>query len=91
MGRTGGTDGGGPHVGHFVPWSGGCPSIGRAGGVIPLHARHAIQIAVGSASGIRVRAGEREAWAGRGGAIIPSGRPHALAPTRVPPGAAACA
>jgi AraC-like DNA-binding protein len=75
------------HVGHFVPWNGGCLLIGRAGGVIPVHAHYAIQIAFGAAPGIRFRTGEHEAWTEYGGAIIPSRQPHAMDATQVHPNA----
>jgi AraC family transcriptional regulator len=75
------------HVGHFVPWNGGCLLIGRAGGVIPVHAHYAIQIAFGAAPGIRFRTGEHEAWTEYGGAIIPSRQPHAMDATHVHPSA----
>jgi AraC-like DNA-binding protein len=76
-----------PHVGHFVPWDGGCLLIGRAAGVIPVHAHYAIQIAFGSAPGIRFRTTEQEVWAEYGGAIVPSRQPHAMDAAEVHPSA----
>ncbi len=76
-----------PHVGHFVPWDGGCLLIGRVGGVIPVHAHYAIQIAFGSSPGIGFRASECDAWTEYGGAVIPSRQPHAMDATRVAPSA----
>ena len=73
------------HVGHFVPWDGGCLLIGRAGGVIPVHAHYAIQIAFGSAPGIAFRASDDDAWTAYDGALIPSRQPHAMDATRVAP------
>jgi AraC-like DNA-binding protein len=73
-----------PHVGHFVPWTGGCLLIGRSGGVIPVHAHYAIQIAFGSVPGIRFRAAEQDAWTAYAGAMIPSRQPHAMDATHVP-------
>jgi AraC family transcriptional regulator len=75
------------HVGHFVPWEGGCLLIGRAGGVIPVHAHYAIQIAFGAEPGIRFRTGEQEPWTAYAGAIVPSRQPHAMDATHVPPNA----
>jgi AraC-like DNA-binding protein len=78
---------GGPYVGHFVPWDGGCLFIGRGSAVIPVHAHYAIQIAFGRAPGIRFRTDAREAWTEYAGAIIPSRQPHAMDATRVFPNA----
>jgi AraC-like DNA-binding protein len=76
-----------PHVGHFVPWNGGCLLIGRAGRVIPTHAHYAIQIAFGTTAGIRFRTTEADAWTEYVGAIIPSRQPHAMDATHVQPNA----
>jgi AraC-like DNA-binding protein len=70
--------------GHFVTWDGGCLMIGRATGIVPVHAHYAIQIAFGSEPGIRFRSSEREAWTEYGGAIIPSRQPHSMDATVVP-------
>ena len=72
-----------PARGHFVSWNGGCLVIGRAGGLVPVHAHYAIQIAFGSEPGIRFRASEREEWTEYGGVIIPSRQPHAMDATVV--------
>jgi AraC-like DNA-binding protein len=69
--------------GHFVPWDGGCLFIGRATGVVPVHAHYAIQIAFGAEPGIRFRTGEREEWTEYTGAIIPSRQPHSMDVSRV--------
>jgi AraC-like DNA-binding protein len=74
-----------PHVGHFVPWDGGCLLIGLVGAVIPVHAHYAIQIAFGSAPGIGFRASDDDAWTEYDGALIPSRQPHAMDATRVAP------
>jgi AraC-like DNA-binding protein len=71
-------------VGHFVSWDGGCLVIGRALGVVPVHAHYAIQIAFGSEPGIRFRASEREDWTEYGGAIIASRQPHTMDALPVP-------
>jgi AraC-like DNA-binding protein/GNAT superfamily N-acetyltransferase len=75
------------HVGRFVPWNGGCLLVGRAGGVIPVHAHYAIQIAFGAAPGIRFRGDDGEAWAEYAGAVIASRQPHAMDATHVRPNA----
>lgn len=72
-----------PSRGHFVSWNGGCLVIGRAGGVVPVHAHYAIQIAFGSEPGIRFRASEGAEWTEYGGVIIPSRQPHAMDATVV--------
>src|SRR5947207_12932092 len=72
-----------PARGHFVSWNGGCLFIGRAGGLIGVHAHYAIQVAFGSAPGIRFRANEREEWGEYSGVIIPSRQPHAMDATVV--------
>jgi AraC family transcriptional regulator len=69
---------------HFVPWDGGCLFIGRDGGLVPVHAHYAIQIAFGAEPGIRFRTSEREPWTDYAGAIIPSRQPHTMDVTRVP-------
>jgi AraC-like DNA-binding protein len=80
-----GVVGGGRYVGHFVPWDGGCLFAGRAGGLVPVHAHYAIQIAFGATPGIRFRTSEREEWTEYAGAIIPSRQPHAMDALRVQP------
>lgn len=79
--------GSGRYVGHFVAWDGGCLFIGRDGGTVPVHAHYAIQIAFGSAPGIRFRTGERDAWVEYAGAIVASRQPHAMDATHVHPNA----
>jgi AraC-like DNA-binding protein len=69
---------------HFVAWDGGCLFIGRSGGIVPVHAHYAIQIAFGPEPGIRFRAGEHDAWREYAGAIIPSRHPHAMDVTQLP-------
>jgi AraC family transcriptional regulator len=79
--------GGASYHGHFVPWDGGCLLIGHGGGVVPIHAHYAIQIAFGSTAGIRFRTGESEPWTEYGGAIIASRQPHSMDATHVSPNA----
>jgi AraC-like DNA-binding protein len=76
----------GTGIGHFVSWDGGCLMVGRATGVVPVHAHYAIQIAFGSQPGIRFRSndGAADAWTEYGGAIIPSRQPHTMDATVVP-------
>ena len=69
-------------TGNFVGWDGGCLFIGT-GGVVPVHAHYAIQIAFGSECGIRFRTSEREEWTAYCGAIIPTRQPHSMDVTRV--------
>lgn len=71
-------------VGHFVPWDGGCMLIGHGGGIVPVHAHYAIQIALGDAPGIAFRGSDAEAWTTYGGAMIPSRQPHSMDATRPP-------
>ena len=80
-----GIGGAGTYVGHFVSWDDGCLLIGRGGGIVPVHAHYAIQIAFGAVPGIRFRANERDAWTAYDGAIIPSRQPHAMDATHVQP------
>ena len=68
---------------HFVAWDGGCLFIGRRGGIVPVHAHYAIQIAFGAEPGIRFRAGASETWTEYAGAVIPSRHPHTMDVTRV--------
>jgi AraC-like DNA-binding protein len=49
-----------------------------------MHAHYAIQIAFGSAKGIRFRSSEREDWTEYAGAIIASRQPHSMDATVVP-------
>jgi AraC-like DNA-binding protein len=68
---------------HFVAWDGGCLFVGRHGGLVPVHAHYAIQIAFGAEPGIRFRPSERDDWTEYAGAIIPSRQPHSMDVTRV--------
>jgi AraC family transcriptional regulator len=69
--------------GNFVTWDRGCFFIG-AGGIVPVHAHYAIQIAFGSERGIRFRTSESEPWTEYEGAVIPSRQPHSMDVTGVP-------
>ena len=64
--------------GAFVSWDGGCLFIGSGGGLVPVHAHYAIQVAFGTAPGIRFRADERDDWREFAGAVIASQQPHAM-------------
>src|SRR5688500_18196333 len=64
--------------GQFVSWDGGCLLIGKKGGVVPIHAHYAIQVAFGPEPGIRFRLSDTEAWTEYGGAVIPSRLPRSL-------------
>lgn len=71
-------------LGQFVAWDGGCLFIGVRGGVVPLHSHYAIQVAFGSAAGIRFRADDRDEWTEYGGAMVPSRQPHSMDATSLP-------
>lgn len=70
-------------AGQFISWSGGCLFIGQGGGIVPLHAHYAIQIAFGAEHGIGFRTSERDDWTRYGGAMIPSRQPHGMDATQV--------
>ena len=74
-----------PYFGNFVHWDDGCMLIGRGGGIVPVHAHYAHQIAFGSISGIRFRGSESEEWTEYPGAIIPSRQPHSMDVRHVQP------
>ena len=69
--------------GQFVSWDGGCLFIGRAGGIVGLHAHYAIQVAFGSEFGIRFRPNDGDPWTDYDGVIIPSRQPHSMDATTV--------
>lgn len=69
--------------GQFVSWDGGCLFIGRAGGIVGLHAHYAIQVAFGAEFGIRFRPSDRDGWTDYEGVIIPSRQPHSMDATTV--------
>ena len=72
-------------IGQFISWDGGCLLIGHSGGVVPLHAHYAIQVAFGAEAGIRFRARDGDPWIEYAAAIIPSRQPHSMDATRVAP------
>jgi AraC-like DNA-binding protein len=77
----------GPYVAHFLSWDGGCVILAQAGGIVPVHAHYAIQIAFGAEQGIGFRTSDRDEWTEYAGAIIPSRQPHSMDATRVLPNA----
>jgi AraC-like DNA-binding protein len=77
----------GPYRVHFVSWDGGCVFLAQAGGIVPVHAHYAIQIAFGAEHGIGFRTSDRDEWTEYAGAIIPSRQPHSMDATRVLPNA----
>lgn len=77
----------GTYIGHYVPFDGGCLLIGHGGGVVPVHAHYAIQIAFGSQPGIRFRSNDADPWTTYDGAIIASRQPHSMDATQVQPNA----
>lgn len=71
-------------AGDFMAWDGGCLLLGRALAVAPLHAHYAIQLAFGSAPGIRFRPTNAAAWAEYEAVVISSRQPHTMDATAVP-------
>jgi len=74
-------------TGHFVSWDGGAMFISHATQVTPLHSHYAMQVAFGSAQGIRFRGDDREGWTEYEGVVIASRQPHAMDASHVPFGA----
>jgi len=71
-------------AGDFMAWDGGCLLLGRALAVAPLHAHYAIQVAFGSAPGIRFRPNIETAWTEYESVVISSRQPHTMDATVVP-------
>ena len=69
---------------HFVSWDGGCLFLTRGGGLAPVHAHYAIQIAFCAEPGIRFRAGDHEPWTSYDGVVIASRQPHTMDATASP-------
>jgi AraC-like DNA-binding protein len=69
-------------VGDFIGWDGACLLIGKAVGVVPKHAHHAIQIAFPYAGPLFFRGGDEGEWRDFPLAIIPSRQPHSMDATR---------
>lgn len=65
-------------IGDFIGWEGGCLLIGKALGVVPIHAHQAIQIVFGYAGPLRLRGRDQDAWTPYSIGIIPSRQPHAM-------------
>jgi AraC-like DNA-binding protein len=63
---------------HFVSWDGGCLFLTRGGGLAPVHAHYAIQIAFCDVPGIRFRASDRDPWTSYDGVVIASRQPHTM-------------
>jgi AraC family transcriptional regulator len=74
-------------IGEFISWDGGCLLIGHSGGVVPLHAHYAIQVAFGVEPGIRFRARDGDPWTEYAAALVPSRQPHSMDATHVAPNA----
>ncbi len=64
--------------GDFLAWSGGCALIGEGSGAIALHSHYAIQLSIGSPSGLRVRFGRNGPWQPCSGALVPSRAVHSI-------------
>lgn len=52
-------------------WEGGWIGVGQAGGVVPPHAHHAVQISLGLDGPLRLRAGDGDWETHRGGIVLP--------------------
>lgn len=76
MGAMGGPAG--AATAHLVSWEGACLFIGDGGGVVPLHAHYAIQVAFGGHGALGFRSGDDEPWTAYDAAIIPSRQPHGM-------------
>ena len=68
-------------ISQFQMWNGGCLFIGFDASPVPLHAHHAMQIALGNERPVGLRDGSGEGWTEYQGAIVPSHRPHAFDPS----------
>lgn len=55
----------------WILWDGGFLALGRSSGVVPPHAHHAIQIAIGVDGDVRVRGGDGAWRTGRGVIVRP--------------------
>lgn len=66
--------------GDFVAWTGVCGFIGEGGGGAPIspHSHYAIQLALGTPSGLRVQFGRRGEWQSCAAALVPSGATHSI-------------
>ncbi|NUO65565.1 MAG: helix-turn-helix transcriptional regulator [Gemmatimonadaceae bacterium] len=62
----------------FVSWDGGCLFVSRGGGLVPVHAHYAIQLAFGSEHGLAFRPSENAEWTSYDGALIASRQPHSM-------------
>jgi AraC family transcriptional regulator len=70
----------GRYRGDFVAWSGVCGFIGEGGGGAPIapHSHYAIQLAIGSPSGLRVQLGRHGEWQSCVAALVPSRATHTI-------------
>lgn len=59
-----------PWVPRWYLWDGGYLAIGSAGGVVPSHAHHAIQITLGIDAAVRFRSGDDAEWRTMRGAMV---------------------
>jgi AraC family transcriptional regulator len=66
--------------GDFVAWSGVCGFIGEGGGDgrIAPHSHYAIQLVIGSPSGLRVQFGRGGPWRSCAAALVPSRATHSI-------------
>jgi AraC family transcriptional regulator len=66
------------YQGDFLAWTGGAALIGEGSGAIALHSHYAIQLSIGSPSGLRVRFGRTGEWQSCAGALVPSRAVHSI-------------
>ncbi|HYF19249.1 MAG TPA: AraC family transcriptional regulator [Ramlibacter sp.] len=64
--------------GDFLAWTGGAALIGEGSGAIALHSHYAIQLSLGSPSGLRVRFGRAGEWQSCAAALVPSRAVHSI-------------
>lgn len=64
--------------GDFLAWTGGALLIGEGSGAIALHSHYAIQLSIGSPSGLRVRFGRTGEWQSCAAALVPSRAVHSI-------------
>ncbi|HYD75587.1 AraC family transcriptional regulator [Ramlibacter sp.] len=66
--------------GDFVAWTGVCGFLGEGGGGAPIepHAHYAIQLALGTPAGLRIRFGRHGEWQACAAALVPSRAVHTI-------------
>lgn len=66
--------------GDFVAWTGACGFIGEGGGGAPIapHSHYAIQLVIGTPTGLRVQFGRHGPWQSCVAALVPSRAVHSI-------------